>query len=158
MKITANSYISMGIMVAMVVVIGACLGMKHLGSKAVPLVISSAVFILAAVDLGKQLMAKDGTETSAKTAEVGKRRTKAEEWRGYLPIGAWILGFSLTYYLFGYIIAIFLLVLSYTRSHGTKWLTAIIMAILNSALVYGIFEVALQVNLYQGLVFEWLGY
>ncbi len=156
MKATANAYISVGIMAAMAVVIGASLGMKHLGSKVVPLLVSSIVFILAAVDLGKQLSAKNGAGARAKKGEDHK--TKAEEWRGYLPIGSWILGFFLAYSLLGYVVAIFVLLLSYTKSYGSRWTSATIMAILYSAVTYAIFDIGLSVDLYKGLVLGWLGY
>jgi len=68
------------------------------------------------------------------------------------------VGFFVAIYLLGFIIAIPLFILAYMKAHGTRWLAAITFAILTPTIIYGIFELALGVVLYRGLLFAWLGY
>ncbi|MBA7662014.1 hypothetical protein ES703_70037 [subsurface metagenome] len=78
-----------------------------------------------------------------------------EGWRGYMVIEAWLVGFVLAIYLLGFFIAIPLFLLSYTKSHGTRWVVAVTCAILIPVFVYSLFEFTLGVELYRGLLFTW---
>jgi hypothetical protein len=55
--------------------------------------------------------------------------------------------------LMGFIIAIPLFVVSYMRWLGTRWRVATISALLMLALVYGVFELAIGIDLYRGIIF-----
>ena len=77
-----------------------------------------------------------------------------ESWLRYGVLFAWLVGLFLAVYLAGFLVAIPLFILSYMKTHGAKWHVAIIFAILVTAIVYGVFEVALKVYLYEGLLFS----
>ncbi len=141
-KMQGSSWFLVVIIAVMLAVIVLSLRMEYLESKLLPLIISGAVLVLAAIRLGKEIFkgVPDGSE------ETG------EGWRGYLISGAWAVGFFLAIYLLGFIIAIPLFILSYMKSHGTRWLVAIIWTILLPAFIYGLFELTLKVTLYRGLL------
>lgn len=158
MKIRGSSYFYIVIMVIMLVVIGLSLGMEYFESKLLPLIIGGIVFVLAAVGLRKEILVGDEHEATVTEGDETRREETGVSWRGYLLAGAWVAGFFLAIYLLGFIIAIPLFILSYMKAHGTRWLLAIIFAILTPLLIYGLFELALRVVLYRGLLFTWLGY
>ena len=56
----------------------------------------------------------------------------------------------------GFIVAIPVFVFAYMKTHGEGWIFAIIAAALTAAAIYGVFEIALKAELYQGILFIWL--
>ncbi len=154
MKIRGSSYFLIVIMIIMLVIIGLSLRMEYFESKLLPLVIGSAVFVLAAIGLGREIMAGGEREATVARGETTTREETREGWRGYLLAGAWVAGFFLAIYLLGFIIAIPVFILAYMKSHGTRWLAAIAFAILSPLVIYGVFELALRVILYRGLLFS----
>ena len=158
MKIKGSSYFFIVIMVIMLVIIGFSLRMEHFESKLLPLVISSAVLILSAIGLGRGILAGDKQGTTVSSGETTTGEEAGESWRSYLLAGAWVAGFFLAIYLLGFIIAIPLFILAYMKMHGTKWLVAITFAILIPLFIYGVFELALKIILYRGLLLSLLGY
>ncbi len=76
-----------------------------------------------------------------------------ESWQQYARVGAWLAGFFLAIYVVGFLAAIFLFMLGYMKTHGTKWLIATIFAIVTTTIVYGLFVALLKVYLYKGLLF-----
>ena len=160
MRIRSSAYPLIVVMVIMLVVIGSSLRMEYITSKLLPLIIGSAVFIVAAVTVGREIFGKGKSGTAAPVAETnGDEETggEAEEgWYEYLIMGGWLVGFFLAIFLLGFLIAIPLFVLSYLKSHGTKWLVAAILTILTTAFIYGVFDIALDVDFYPGLLFIWL--
>ena len=153
MNLRGSSYFLMIIMAVMLTVIISSLRMEYLASKLLPLIIGGFVFILAAVALWREIVARGRPEA----AVTGEAQTMEQEagvgLRRYLLAGAWVLGFFLAIYLAGFIIAIPLFILAYMKSHGTGWLATIIFTVLTPVLIYGIFELALKVDLYPGLLF-----
>ena len=159
MKLSGNSYFLIVIMVIMLVVIGLSLGMEGIKSKLLPLIIGGTTFVLASIGLAKEISAKGepGATVAGGQTDRGEGGKKGGLIR-YLRIGAWVVGFFLAISLLGYIIAIPLFVLSYMRSHGTRWLVAIIFGVITPVFIYSLFEFVLGADLYRGLLFAWLGY
>ena len=158
MKITGSAYFLIVIMAVMLAVIISSLKMEYFESKLLPLTFSIVIFVLAAIRLRKELSARSKTGTTVSGDEVGREEEAREGWRGYLIIGAWVVGFFSAIYLLGFILAIALLVFFHMKTHGTRWLVAIIFTLLTPALIYTVFEFLLEVRLHQGLIFTWLGY
>ena len=155
MKIKGSSYFLIVIMIVMLVIIGFSLRMEYFESKLLPLVISSAVFVLAAIGLGREIKAGIKGEATVTGGETTEREESGEGWRGYLLAGAWVAGFLLVIYLLGFLIAIPLFIIAYMKSHGTRWLVASTSAILTTVLIYVLFELGLGVILYRGLLLTW---
>jgi hypothetical protein len=151
MKIRSDSYSYMAVMVIMLVFIGLSLRMEYFSAKVIPLIIAGISFGLAAIGLAKEVWGKARTEL---IGEMGGGAEATESWGRYLVIGAWGAGFFLAIYLLGFFIAITLFILSSMRFRGTRWWVAILFAIITPAFIYGLFELALQIELYRGLLFS----
>ena len=145
-------------MAAMLIIIGLSLRMEYFTTKFLPLTIGGIVLIVEGIGLWREISARDRPEATVTEDDTGKREEAREGWHQYLRSGAWVVGFFLAISLLGYLIAIPLFILSYMKSHGIRWGIAIILTILAPLLAYGIFELALGVELYRGLLFQWLGY
>ncbi len=158
MKLKGNAYFLMIIMAVVLAMIIMALQMEYYTSKLLPLIIGGFVFILAAIGLVGEIVSREKPEAAA-TGDEDAREAKAKEGlRIYLPISAWILGVSAAIYLVGFVIAIPVFILTYMKSHGIKWTISIISTIVTIAVIYGAFEVALGVDLYQGQLVKWLGF
>lgn len=158
MKLRVNFYFLIILMASMLVIIGLSLTMAAFKSKLLPIMISSTVLVLAAIGLKQEISARDKPESATaadKEEESGAEDTE-KGLRSYLPVWAWLIGFALAIYLLGFLVAMPLFVLAYMKKNGIGWLMAIISAILTSVFVYGVFELALSVELYRGLLFTWL--
>jgi hypothetical protein len=57
----------------------------------------------------------------------------------------------------GYLIAIPLFVLFYMKRLGARWLTVVISTLLTTGFIYVVFEIALELKLYRGLLLTLLG-
>jgi len=159
MKLTGNAYVYIAVLVIMIfVILWSALVMKHMQSNLLPLLFGSIVFILAAIGLGNEIRSGGKQKTTAPEGAKAGREETEESWRGYLVHGAWLGGFILGIYLLGFMIAIPLFVLSYMKKLGTRWVTAIIWAIVSPAVIYVAFNVALDIDLHRGLLLPWLGY
>ncbi len=157
-KINGNLVSLVVIIAAMLLVIGTALGMQYFSSKLVPIIVGGAVLVLTAIELAKELRSRSKQAATESSDEEEEGKKTGESWRKYLVNAGWVAGFILEIILLGYLIAIPLFLISYMRWLGTRWLVAIVFAALTTALIYGIFVVALKTQLYQGLVFRWLGY
>ena len=153
MKLRGNSYFLIVIMVIVLVMIVLSLRMEFLTSKLLPLLIGSIVFILAAIGLVQEIVTRDETKAITNESETGEGEKVRIRLREYLPIGSWVIGVTLAVYLVGFIITIPLFVFAYMKSHGVRWLLSITAAVLTTVFVYTLFELALRVELYRGLLF-----
>jgi hypothetical protein len=153
MKIKGSSYFLLVIMIIMLVMIGFSLKMKYFESKFLPLLLCSVVFILSAVELGREISAEAIQQKQGTEGDKNSSVSNSLGWRDYLPPGAWVFGLFFGIYLLGFVVVIPLFIFSYLKSHDTSWHEAIIYAILTPLLVYGIFERGLGVILYRGLLF-----
>lgn len=149
-----SSYFFLVIMAVVLTFIVLSLGMVNLKSKLLPLLIGGAVFALAAGGLIGDIVGKDGRKVSS-TMDSDRPESK-QTWGKHLPIGLWIVGFFLGIILFGFLVAMPLFVLGYMKKNGVNWLPALSATVLTSAFIYVMFEVALNVVLYRGLVFSWV--
>lgn len=156
MKLTGNAKLYITLLAIMSAVIVISVLMESFESKLLPLLFSGIIFILSAIGLWNEI-ATSRKRQAAVTKEE-KKEPPEETWGGYLINGAWFGGFILAIYLLGIMIAIPLFTLSYMRRLGARWAAVIFWTILAPALIYGVFEVALGIDLYRGLLLTWLGY
>ena len=126
------------------------LRMEYFMSKLLPLLIGSIVFLLSAIGLVQEILARDKSKATVTEDKTPGEQKAEARLREYLPMGAWLGGMSLAIYLVGFVITIPLFVFAYMKSHGIGWLAAIIYATLITVVIYGTFELALGVTLYRG--------
>ncbi len=154
MKKRENIFVYMVVMALAVVLIVLSLRMHYFATKAIPLTVSSILFILTAIGLLRGILAKGESGPTAAKVENGDEEETRESWYAYSLVGAWVLGLFLAIYLLGFIIAIPLFLLSYLKMHGAKWRLAITCAAATTAIVYIVLVLALNVFLYKGLLFS----
>ncbi len=144
MKIKPSSYVPIFLLLVMLYVLIESLGFEYSDAKVLPLIICSAIFVLAAVQLGKELWSKE-------------TKPQAEARSGFRPLGlalGWVVGFSLGIYLLGFYIAIPLFVFFYLKMHKRGWLKGTGFAAIVTAFIYGVFEVGFKFHLYGGVFFS----
>lgn len=119
-------------------------------SMVLPLTISSIIFILAAVEVARELPRRREAPAARKTAEDSE--TKAENRRFGLIFG-WSAGFCLAVYLIGFYISIPIFAFAYLKWRRRSWLVAAIFAVALLAFSYAVFALGLKAPLYKGLIF-----
>jgi len=119
-------------------------------AKLFPLLIAFSVAALLVAQIVKEASTKSEQETDAEDKKVGLKDTLAK----YLTVPAWIIAFALSIYVLGYLVGIPLFFLIYLKLHGEKWLTTVICVLAVIVLVYGVFEVAFDIQLYKGILGE----
>ncbi|MFC1979783.1 tripartite tricarboxylate transporter TctB family protein [Chloroflexota bacterium] len=121
-------------------------------SMVLPLAISIIIFILASVEVVRELQWGNKGEADAAKATAKDSESKAENRRLGL-ISAWAAGFCMAIYLLGFYIAIPLFAFAYLKWQRRGWLPAVIFAIALLAFIYIVFNIGLKVPLYKGLIF-----
>ena len=155
MRIKGNAIFLMVLMAVMLFVIIISLQMGDFRAAFLPITFGVIIFVMAALVLRQEFWGKKkAIVTDDEESDEGKNKNV----RSYLLAGAWIVGFIVAVYLVGFIISIALLTISYMKTHGSRWITAITSAVLMTVLIYFAFEVFLRVTLYRGLIYTLLGY
>jgi len=158
MRISGVSYVYAVIMLLMLFIIGwSLLVTEHFESKVLPILVSGAVFPLAAIGFWREVKAGAKAGVAATKGETDRSQATEERWQGYLLNSAWIVGFALGIHLLGFLIAITLFILTYMKWSGIRWPVALIFAAATPAVIYSLFELALGIDLYKGLLLTWLG-
>jgi hypothetical protein len=152
MKMRGNSYFLMVIMAIMLVIVGSSLRMDYFKSKLLPILIGSIVFVLAAVALKQEIFPANRQAAAGIELRAGEK--DKQRGRAYLIAWAWVIAFLMAIYLIGFFIAIPVFIFCFMASHGIGWIKAITFAIVTVAFVYGIFEFAVGITLYPGLLFS----
>ncbi len=157
MRIRRSSYFLILIMLIMLVTIVSALSYPRFATKLLPLVFASLVLVLAAIEFVRELKGRGESATIITDDETGVREQHTIVWSSYLVHGSWVVGFARCIYLLGFIIAIPIFLVTYMRRLGTRWRTAIPVAMGLPVILYALFERLLQIVLYRGLLLTWLG-
>ena len=135
----------------MIAVVAIASGYPYLQAKLSILFSGGLVLVLALVQLVREMRL-------AKKPAVKPPLSKHSATPALYGIeSAWMLGFALTIYLLGFIIAIPLYICSYMKLHGARWPAALITGISMSAFCYIVFVLVLDMKLYPGEIFIRLG-
>ena len=153
----ASLYSLLVIIALMLAVLGMSLKLEYFASRLLPMVIGSMVLVLACIELVREIKAEYRLK-SAVDADKGR----IEEQDGiktskYARYVTWLVGFSLAIYLVGFIISIALFVGAYMKRHGATWFSTITTAVIYTIIIYAVFNLALQVDLYKGKILIGLG-
>jgi hypothetical protein len=106
------------------------------------LVLGSIGVVLAIWQFISETCSKEGAaERSALEAPVAR----SEATWGNAEIWLWIIGFYVLIVTIGFMLAVPLFVLSYTRFYGARWRLALGLAVVAWGFVYGVFEKLLHV-------------
>ncbi len=147
----ANAVIPLFLVVLMAAAISVAFGYPYLQAKLSVLFAAGIVFILAWVQLVREVRRKEGPPRDEETVEGGTgRQAKAAE---YIVETAWMVGFALAIYFAGFLVAIPVFACFYMKSHGTKWSVAAVTAVLLDLFCYIIFIWVLDMRIYPGRIF-----
>lgn len=133
-------------------VIGSALSFENPQARLFPSLVGGILLALSVIDLVKELQARK----KIKMTMDERRQVSGKgilEWRRLGLVMGWVVGASLGVYLIGFLLAIPIFVLSYLKQHGRSWSMSIGLAAGVTAMIYGMFELGLQVHLYRGLIF-----
>lgn len=119
---------------------------------ALPLFLSSIIFIFATIEVSKELRGRDRRETAKEEKPPAEAESRLEMRRFGVTL-AWGAGFSVGVYLLGFYLAIPLFGFSYMKWRGRSWLRAAVYAVGMLAFIYGAFELFLEGQLFKGLIF-----
>lgn len=158
-KLRGSSYSLIFVIVVMLAIIGLSLRLEYFASKLLPLLIGSIVLVLAVIALAREMKAGHSLEevTTTNVEMVAGEKTSAEV-RKYSSIAAWIIAFSLSIYVVGFIIATLLFVGAYMKRQGSKWLETVISAVIFTGIIYALFDLVFMAELYKGKLLMWLGF
>lgn len=149
MRQKPEAYFLIFILLVSLALIIRSIAFPYLESKLLPLIIGGIVFVLTAVALIMELQAKEKPKRVREPWEGEELELRQYGWTG-----AWLGVYALAIYLLGFIIATPAFVLSYLKLNGTGWLKTIIITVVTTAFVYGVFELILRITLYRGLLFS----
>jgi len=147
-RLKPSNYFAIAIMIAMLVIIGQALTFRYFQSALLPLLFGGVVFLLAGLQLWRELTAKEKPKAKKEEPPPVVKGTSL----GVLTL--WMLGFSAAILLFGHLIAVPLFILSYVRWRGRGWGIAIAFATAVTAGLYGLFTLAMRVELYPGFIYQ----
>lgn len=125
---------------------------RYWESIVLPLAMSSLIFVMAVVEVGRELRRQDKRETAIEKKSGKESKNKVEIRRLGLVFG-WAAAFMLGTYLLGFRMAVPLFAFSYLKWRGRGWITATIFAVVMLAFIYGAFELGLKAPLFKGLIF-----
>lgn len=152
MKLAARTYFLLLLMVTMVVVIVASIRLEAFESRLLPLILSVGILFLGAIELSKEITSKGNRNIQGPVdGNLGKRAELKQEVLTYLPTVAWVVGLLIGVYLLGMVIATFIFIVAYMKTHKTKWLGSIITGVVTSGLFWAVFDYALKLTLYRGI-------
>ena len=129
-------------------------GLPNVKARVVPLMATSLVFILAAIELVREIRANRGEKEESTQKEQGVKTDIADERRRLFAVFGWMFGFFVALYIIGFPISVFLFVLLFSKLHGRGWTMSIFSAVVTAGLIYLVFVVVLKTPLFQGIVFE----
>ena len=128
-------------------------------SRRIPVIIGIAVFVLATIALINELRTKKKTpgneqEVPGYNKEIPSDEEAQPSLASYWRTGAWVCGLGLAIYLVGFLVAIPLFIITFLKVNGTGWWRSIIISVVTSGCIYGIFEYLLKFELYRGVFFN----
>jgi hypothetical protein len=152
-RLSGTAYTLIAIMVIMPLFIAFSMPLSYFASKMLPVLFSSLVFVIAAIALVRDIRkTRRQSAIASQGTTVGAETGTADKFQDYLPFAAWVIAFSLGIYLVGFTISMVLFTGAYMKQHGSSWWGAITTAVIFAAIIYVVFDVLLQSDLYGGLI------
>ncbi len=125
-------------------------------ARRLPLLVGIPGVALTAAQVIKELSRRRGKTGEAKTAELedaGTARQKGVDKRLLTMLG-WLVLLVAMIWIVGFLITIPVYTILFMKSLKESWRLSIIFAVAGFAVLYGLFVVALNMELYPGLVFQ----
>lgn len=155
-KLTGSACSLIVVIALMLAAIGLSQKLEYSASKLLPLIIGGFVLILSIIALVMETLAGSGQDAVAKNVETAAEKDAGNRRKVYLGMAGWIFGFAIAIYVFGFMISTPVFVGAYMKRHGSAWPGVVATAGIFSVIFYGLFNVALQADLYSGRLLMWL--
>jgi len=136
-------------LVIVIILIIATLGYPY-KAKLFPLLIAFPAAALLVVNIVKEALGKYKLETESEDKTDSPKDTLFK----YLAVTAWMATFALLIYFSGFLVGVPIFLFLYLKLHGEKWPAAIIYVLVVTVFVYGVFELAFDIQLYRGVFIE----
>ncbi|MBI4633392.1 MAG: tripartite tricarboxylate transporter TctB family protein [Deltaproteobacteria bacterium] len=123
-----------------------------------PLLVSVPGVLLSAAQVFREariLKAARKTETAENGHETSDRPRASGKGKKLLLMLGWMVLLVLMIWVFGFLATIPVYTLLFMRSRQESWFLSIIFAVSGFAILYFLFVVGLNMELYPGLVYDW---
>jgi hypothetical protein len=157
-KINPSALFLIVVTVVMIVFFVASLGYEELRVKLMPMIMSGLTIVLCLIALVNDL--RSGAKGTMPTDDDGDVIEDEEKIK--TPLGAyfkafgWMLALIIGAYFVGILISFPIWMAVFLWKYGYKWWVAVLNAALLIVIVYAVFTIGLQINLYPGLLGEML--
>lgn len=156
-KLNGIFYVYIFIIIFVLVIFYQTLHLHYFTSKIVPFILCIAVFALTMAGIISELLQMRKNKATTLVLHAKDRDKETEEdkpQKGMLTSTLWVFVLALLIYLFGFLIAMPVFILAYMKCHGGgSWLESIITAITASGVIYVVFVLLLEADLYEGKLF-----
>jgi hypothetical protein len=154
MKVKPICYVLLGIIIFAVIFLFTSLSYVPIKVKLLPSLASGLVLVLSVVLLGLELSAAHRNKTKADGEYTDEDGEAISPLPGNLISFAWLVGLVIGIYLIGFLISIPIWIIAYLKVRGKGWLMSLALATGTTAIIYILFIVLLQADLYEGIVFK----
>jgi hypothetical protein len=153
-KISPTSMFLIVVLLVMAVFFVTSMGYKEPKVKLMPMIMSGAAIVLAGVAVVEEF--RSGAKSSAPTDEEGDviedENLLATPLIAYFKAFGWFAAAIACVYVLGFLIAIPVWMIVFLWKNGFQWWKAVPQGIGLTIIIYVVFTMVLQIELYQGLV------
>ena len=121
-------------------------------AKLLPMLMSGVILVMVIIELVKEFWAKVKA-LPGETKKEAEGRSGAELLRLAILLG-WTGGFLIVTYVFGFMVATPVFILSFLKRQGRSWFIAGTFTVAVTAAIYTIFVIAVGLKLPEGIIFQ----
>ena len=157
-KINPSAYFLIAVIVVMAVLFVTSLGYKDIKVKLMPLTMSGFTIVMAVIAIAIDLkVGKKSTMPTDEEGDVVEDEVKIKTpLSAYFKAFAWMVWAILGVYFVGFLVAFPVWITAYMGKNGFAWWKGVVVGVGYTLLIYAIFTVGLQIDLYPGLIGEML--
>jgi ABC-type sugar transport system permease subunit len=154
MKIRSSSVFLIFILVVMFCSTLISISFHNFDATLAPLLLSVSIFILAAIELVKELRVNNDLSKKEAGDQTNEKIIKKSELGRFGSALVWIVGFAVGIAILGFYFGIPIFALIYMKHRGRSLAPSIIFSVLLTFFIYLIFEIGLESHLYRGTLFS----
>lgn len=154
-KLNGVIYAYIAIIIFVLAIFYQTLHLYYFTSKIIPFILCLGVFVLTIVGIINELQKIRTTDTDKKSVE--KKQPKDKSQKSMLECALYVFILAFLIYALGFLVAMPVFMLVYIKYNGGGWVESVVTAVVVSGVVYVVFDLILQTNLYQGKLFILLG-
>ena len=154
---TGTAYFLIVILIFVLIFLTVSLTYDEMKVKLLPALVSAITLVLTVIALTQEF------KGAAKTGSTEKQVEETDHKKKEVPLGRFLNAFGWFFlqiagvYVLGFLIAIPLWIFIYLWQHGHRWWSAVLQGAGAVLIVYLVFAVLLQVELYPGLAWQFFG-